>query len=156
MGQIYKYFFILALLFSAPVLLLAYQGKAVNPGLKVFIAKRCYTCHTIKAIAKDVEREKIAFAKEKGVDIVSDNKERIGVDLSDVGTRRDVASFTKFLKNPKIAFKPTPQCKRKAKKKYRKRFRGTPEDFKALVTFLSGLKYESHRKKDFVSCLKGR
>lgn len=156
MRQIYKPFFILAFLiiFAGSADTRADEVKEL--GRKIFIEKRCYTCHTINAESKEIKKEKEEFAKEKGIETSSDDEkeDRIGVDLSDVGKRRDKDSFTKFLKDPKPFFKDSAPCKRNAKKKYRKRFKGTPEDFEALVAYLSTLKYDSQKEKDFVSCLK--
>lgn len=163
MGQILKkktifyifFVFLLTSLFISGFLASGQDSETAEKGRKVFIEKRCYTCHTINAEAEAIQKEKEAFAKEKGVEITSkEGEERIGVDLSDIGKKRDQESLTSLLKNPKDFFKDTPDCKRNAKKKYRKRFKGTDEDLDILVTYLSGLKYDSYREKDFVSCLK--
>jgi cbb3-type cytochrome oxidase cytochrome c subunit len=79
--------------------------------------------------------------------------EGIAPDLSDIGKKRNAESIESFLKDPKKSFKDTPECQSNAKKKYRKRFKGTPDDFEALIAYLSSLKYDSYNK-DFVSCLK--
>jgi len=135
----------------------AQDAEVKQNGRKIFIEKRCYTCHTINAEAEAIQKEKEAFAKSKGVEIKSDNEEKeegIAPDLSDVGNRVDAEFIEAFLQDPKKYFKDTPICQSNAKKKYRKRFRGTPKEFEALVAYISSLKYESHRKKDFESCLK--
>jgi hypothetical protein len=58
------------------------------------------------------------------------------------------------LKNPKPRFKDDADCQKEAKKKDRKKFKGTPEEFTALMTFLSSLKQEAKQAPGFTSCLK--
>ena len=135
----------------------AQDSTVKQKGIKLFIEHRCYTCHTINAEAEAIQKEKEAFAKSKGVDLKSDTSEKdegIAPDLSDVGNRVDAEFIKAFLQNPKKYFKDTPICQSNAKKKYRKRFRGTPDELDTLVAYLSSLKYKSYRKKDFESCLK--
>ena len=134
----------------------AQDNEASENGRKMFIEKRCYTCHTINADADAIQKEKEAFAKSKGVELKSDEEDDEGIapDLSDIGAKRDTESITAFVKNPKKYFKDTPVCKSNAKKKYRKRFKGSPEELDVLVIYLSSLNYDSYTKEDFVSCLK--
>jgi cytochrome c2 len=134
----------------------AQDNEALENGRKMFIEKRCYTCHTINAEADAIQKEKEAFAKSKGVELKSDEEDDEGIapDLSDIGTKRDAESITAFVENPKKYFKDTPVCKSNAKKKYRKRFKGSPEELDVLVIYLSSLNYDSYTKEDFVSCLK--
>ncbi|MFA9407994.1 MAG: c-type cytochrome [Candidatus Dadabacteria bacterium] len=134
----------------------AQDNEVAENGRKMFIEKRCYTCHTIKAESDAIQKEKVAFAKSKGVELKSDDDDDEGIapDLSDIGTKRDAESITAFLKNPKKSFKDTPVCKSNAKKKYRKRFKGSPEELDVLVIYLSSLNYDSYTEEDFVSCLK--
>lgn len=134
----------------------AQDNEASENGRKMFIEKRCYTCHTINAEADAIQQEKVAFAKSKGVELKSDDDDDEGIapDLSDIGTKRNAESITAFLKDPKKSFKDTPVCKSNAKKKYRKRFKGSPEELDVLVIYLSNLNYDSYREEDFVSCLK--
>ncbi len=132
------------------------QDEAVKDnGRKIFIEKRCYTCHTINAEADAIQKEKEAFAKSKGVELKAEEEEEEGIapDLSDIGNKVDVEFLQAFLKDPKKYFKDTPVCQSNAKKKYRKRFKGSDEEFEVIVTYLSTLKYESYNE-DFVSCLK--
>lgn len=156
MGQFTWFVFILTFLFISGFQASAQDSEAAEKGRKIFIENRCYTCHTINAEADAIQKEKEAFAKEKGVETKSyeQKEDRIGVDLSDIGKKRDSESLTSFLKNPKTFFKVTPDCKKTAKKKYRKRFKGTDEELEILVTYLLSLKYDSYRETDFVSCLK--
>ena len=135
---------------------LAQNNEAAANGRKMFIEKRCYTCHTINAEADAIQKEKEAFAKSKGVELKSKEKDDEGIapDLSNIGSKRDAESITTFLKNPKKYFKDTPVCKSNAKKKYRKRFKGSPEELEVLVIYLSNLNYDSYTQEDFVSCLK--
>ena len=134
------------------------EAAAADPGLKVFIAKRCYTCHTINARSAEVDKEKAAFIKEVGVEPEeegeADEKETRGGDLSDVGKKRDAAWLKEFTKSPKGHFKDDAACQREAKKKDRKKFKGTPEDLDALLAFLQGLKQEAKQAPGFSSCLK--
>lgn len=134
----------------------AQDNEAAANGRKMFIEKRCYTCHTINAESGAIQKEKVAFAKSKGVELKSDDDDDEGIapDLSDIGAKRDTESITAFLKNPKKSFKDTPVCKSNAKKKYRKRFKGSPEELDVLVIYLSSLNYDSYAEEDFVSCLK--
>jgi len=135
---------------------IAQNNEAAANGRKIFIEKRCYTCHTINAEADAIQKEKEAFAKSKGVELKSKEKDDEGIapDLSNIGSKRDAESITTFLKNPKKYFKDTPVCKSNAKKKYRKRFKGSPEELEVLVIYLSNLNYDSYTQEDFVSCLK--
>ena len=156
MSGTYRYGCALVLIFALPLWAHAQDGSVQQKGIKLFVEHRCYTCHTIKAEAEAIQKEKEAFAKSKGVELKSeDGKEEKGIapDLSDVGKRRDAESFKSFLKDPRKSFKDTPQCQSNAKKKYRKRFKGSEEEFEDLIAFLTTLKYESYNK-DFVSCLK--
>jgi len=134
----------------------AQDNEASENGRKMFIEKRCYTCHTINAESDAIQQEKVAFAKSKGVELKSDDDDDEGIapDLSDIGTKRDAESITAFIKDPKKSFKDTPVCKSNAKKKYRKRFKGSPEELDVLVIYLSSLNYDSYAEEDFVSCLK--
>ena len=167
MGQI------LCAVFYRPVLILGVfvfsatmgWGQEVNQvdaGRKIFIEKRCYTCHTVNAEANLIEKEKEEFAKAKGVEVIpkeedeeeGEEKEKAGGDLSDVGKVRDAEWIQKFVQNPKDYFKDDPECAKKAKKKYRKRFKGTDQELTSLVAYLSSLKYDGQQDKDFKSCLK--
>jgi len=156
MVRIYGCVYALVLIFAVSAWARAQDASVQQKGIEIFVEHRCYTCHTIKAEADAIQKAKEAFAKSKGVELKpEEEKEEKGIapDLSDVGKRRDVESFRAFLKDPKSYFKDTPECQSNAKKKYRKRFKGSPEDFEALIAFLSSLKYDSYNK-DFVSCLK--
>jgi cytochrome c len=139
--------------------LLGFSGSiasaADDPGVKVFVAKRCYTCHTVSA-RPEVEKQKAAFIKESGADASEEgeDKDTKGGDLSDVGKKHDTAWFDEFLKNPKPHFKDEADCQREAKQKDRKKFKGSPEDFTALTTFLASLKSEAKQAPGFTSCLK--
>jgi len=136
---------------------LAGAASAADEGLGVFIEKRCYTCHTVNARAAEVDKQKAAFLKESGAEAGEDeeeDKESKGGDLSDVGKKRDKAWLDSFLKSPKGQFKDDAECQREAKKKDRKKFKGTPEDFDKLAAFLLGLKQEAKQAPGFTSCLK--
>jgi cbb3-type cytochrome oxidase cytochrome c subunit len=138
--------------------LLGRDASAADAGLKVFIEKRCYTCHTISARSAEVEKEKAAFVKEAGVEAEEegegDDKETRGGDLSDVGKKRDAAWLQEFMKSPKGHFKDDAACQREAKKKDRKKFKGTPEELNALMALLQSLKQEAKQAPGFTSCLK--
>lgn len=130
---------------------------ADDAGVKVFIEKRCYTCHTVSARAAEVEKQKAAFIKQMGAEPDEEgagDKETRGGDLSDVGKKRDAAWLQEFLKNPKPRFKDDADCQKEAKKKDRKKFKGTPEEFSALTSFLGSLKAEAKQAAGFTSCLK--
>lgn len=138
--------------------LLSHEVRAADdPGLKVYIEKRCYTCHTVSARAADVEKQKAAFINQMGAEPEEeggDEKGSRGGDLSDAGKKRDAAWTRDFLKSPKAHFKDDANCQREAKKKDLKRFKGTPEELTALMTFLSSLKQEAKQAPGFTSCLK--
>jgi cytochrome c2 len=131
-------------------------GAADDPGIKVFIEKRCYTCHTVGARAADVDKQKAAYLKAAGAEPAEEegDKDSKGGDLSDVGKKHDAAWLQEFLKAPKPHFKDDADCQREAKQKDRKKFKGTPEEMTALTTFLVGLKSEAKQAPGFTSCLK--
>ena len=138
----------------------AQDNEAAENGRKMFIEKRCYTCHTINAEGDAIQKEKEAFAKSKGVDLKSDEEDdgdekhkSKGGDLSDVGNERDQKWLTDFVKAPKKFFKSDAKCKKLAKKKYRKRFKGSDEDYEVLITYLTTLKYGDMQEEDIESCL---
>ena len=129
-------------------------AAADDPGVKVFVEKRCYTCHTVSANPA-VDKAKAAFLKESGAEPDEDSGgDTKGGDLSDVGKKRDAAWFDEFLKNPKPHFKDDAECQKEAKQKDRKKFKGTPEEFTALTKFLGTLKSDAKQAPDFKSCLK--
>jgi hypothetical protein len=130
-------------------------AAADDPGVKVFIEKRCYTCHTVSA-RPEVEKAKAAFIKESGAEPEEEGGDTgtKGGDLSDVGKKRDAAWLDEFLKSPKPHFKDDADCQKEAKQKDRKKFKGTPEDFGALTKFLGTLKSEAKQAPGFKSCLK--
>lgn len=157
MVQIHGYVYVLALLLVIPASAYAQEGSVQEKGIAVFVEKRCYTCHTVKAEAAQVEAAKAAFAKSKGVDLKEseeDKDESKGGDLSNVGADRDAKWLTEFLKNPKDYFKDTPDCKKLAKKKDRKKFKGTDAEFQDLLAWLEMLKYGNMQEAGFESCLK--
>jgi cbb3-type cytochrome oxidase cytochrome c subunit len=132
-------------------------GAADDPGIKVFVEKRCYSCHTVSARAADVDKQKAAFLKASGADAGDagdEDKDTKGGDLSDVGKKRDAAWLDEFLKSPKPHFKDDAECQREAKQKDRKKFKGSPEEFSALTAFLGSLKSEAKQAPGFTSCLK--
>ncbi len=158
MGQIFRYIFILTFLVIYSGLSFAEDTKINEQGRKIFIESRCYTCHTIKSEATQIEKEKEAFAKSKGVELKDEDSkegddEKKGGDLSDVGNERDSEWLTKFVTKPKEYFKDEADCKKIAKKKYRKRFKGSEEGLITLVTYLLSLKYEKQGEVS-ESCLK--
>ncbi len=131
-------------------------SAADDPGIKVFIEKRCYTCHTVSSRAADVDKQKDAYLKAAGAEPAEEEgeKDSKGGDLSDVGKKHDAAWLQDFLKNPKAQFKDDADCQRQAKQKDRKKFKGTPEDLATLTTFLTSLKGEAKQAPGFTSCLK--
>ena len=158
MGQIFRYIFILTFLVIYSGLSFAEDTKINDQGRKTFIESRCYTCHTIKAEAAQIEKEKEAFAKAKGVELKDEDSkegddEKKGGDLSDVGKNRDSKWLTEFVQKPKDYFKDESDCRKIAKKKYRKRFKGSEEELYTLVTYLTSLKYEKQGEVS-ESCLK--
>jgi cytochrome c2 len=44
----------------------AQDNEVAENGRKMFIEKRCYTCHTINAESDAIQKEKVAFAKSNG------------------------------------------------------------------------------------------
>ncbi len=166
MGQVlctilYRPVLILSVFVISASLSWAQDKSQVDAGRKIFIEKRCYTCHTVNAEAKLIEKEKEEFAKAKGVEVKpkeededGEEDQKTGGDLSGVGKMRNAEWIQKFVQNPKDYFQDSPECAKKAKKKYRKRFKGTEQELTSLVTYLSSLKYEEQQDKDFKSCLK--
>jgi len=157
MVQVHGYVYVLALLLMIPAAAYAQDGSVQEKGIAVFVEKRCYTCHTVKAEAAQVEAAKAAFAKSKGVELKEseeDKDESKGGDLSNVGADRDAKWLTGFLKDPKDYFKDTPDCKKLAKKKDRKKFKGTDAEFQDLLAWLETLKYGNMQEAGFESCLK--
>lgn len=154
MGQLSRYFFTIA-----TFLLLASQGLAqdINNGRTVFVENRCYKCHTVQSEASQIEKEIAKFAESMGVEAKAnddDEEDKTGGDLSHVGKIRDKAFLKKFVQDPRDHFKDSFDCQRTAKKKYRKRFKGSDAELKSLVAYLSSLKYENQNPADFESCLK--
>ena len=157
--NIANFFLLAALLLFLESGTFAQESKQVEMGRKLFIEKRCYTCHTVKAEEQLNEKEKEAFAKSKGLDLEAeedkkDKKDKKkGGDLSHVGKEREAKWIRKFIPKPRGYFKDTPDCKRLGKKKHRKRFKGTDSELEALVAYISGLKYDQKEKRP-ESCLK--
>lgn len=152
MGQIYRYVYILV--FVVSTFIIANTHSSASDGPAVFVEGRCYTCHTIKAQSAEIEAAKVAFAESKGVELKEDEKEEAkGGDLSNVGNLRDKKWITDFLKDPKPFFKDSAACKKEAKKKYRKRFKGSDENFEVLVTYIASLKYGDMQEEGFESCI---
>jgi hypothetical protein len=165
MGSLFKVFFLFISLVFMKEAVLAQGKETANEGRKIFIEKRCYTCHTIKTEADLIEKEKEAFAKSKGVELKDDDQDegneegkdeddsKKGGDLSHVGKEREAKWIRDFVQQPKDYFKDTSDCKRLGKKKERKRFKGTDKELELLVGYLSGLKYAQQGEKK-KSCLK--
>jgi cbb3-type cytochrome oxidase cytochrome c subunit len=152
MEQIYRYVYVLVLLVTS--LTIADNLSLAADGPTVFVEGRCYTCHTIKAQSEEIEAAKVAFAESKGVELKeSDKEDSKGGDLSNVGSLRDKQWIADFLKDPKPFFKDSAACKKEAKKKYRKRFKGSDEEFEVLVTYIASLKYGDMQEEGFESCL---
>lgn len=153
MVQIHRYVYVL--IFLAAFTAGAYAQDSSADGPTIFVESRCYTCHTIKAQSEQIEAAKVAFAESKGVELKEkDEKEEAkGGDLSNVGDLRSKEWLSKFLKDPKPYFKDSRECQKEAKKKYRKRFKGSDEQFEVLVTYISSLKYGDMQEEGFESCL---
>jgi len=157
MVQIHGYVYVLAFLLLLPAIGFAQDPSVEQKGIAVFVEKRCYTCHTVKAEAAQVEAAKAAFAKSKGVELKEseeDKEESKGGDLSNIGADKDAKWLTDFLKNPKDYFKDTPECKKLAKKKDRKKFKGTDAEFQDLLAWLETLKFGDQQEPGFEQCLK--
>lgn len=156
MGKVASASLLLTTLLLSGIAVWGQDAGTAEKGREVFVEKRCYTCHTINAEAEAIEKEKMEFAKEKGVEVKEgdEEEEKRGGDLSHVGKVRDVNWIKELVQDPKDQFKDTSECSREAKKKYRKRFKGTDEELETLVTYLSSLKYEEQQAKGFQSCLK--
>ena len=156
MVQVFKNVYILALMLIIPAAAFA-QDSVQQKGIEVFVEHRCYTCHTVKAESDKIEAAKIAFAKSKGIEVKEKeekNEEKIGGDLSNVGANRSTEWLSKFLKDPRDYFKDTPDCKKEARKKERKKFKGSDAEFKDLIAWIETLKYGNMQEPGFKSCLK--
>ena len=157
MVQVFKNVYVLALMLVIPAAAFAQDASVQQKGINLFVEKRCYTCHTVKAESAQIEAAKEAFAKTKGVELketAEEKEESKGGDLSNIGADRTQEWLTKFVKNPKEYFKDTPDCKKLAKKKERKKFKGTDAEFQDLLAWLSSLKYGNKQEAGFKSCLK--
>ncbi len=159
MGQVFKTLFILISMLFSVNLSWGQDSDTEEKGIKIFVEHRCYTCHTIKAQSQEIEKEKEEFAKAKGVEVKEDEEEdeeegKKGGDLSNVGAQRDSKWIKDFSKDPKAYFKDDTECQRLAKKKYRKRFKGSEADLDILVAYVSSLKYGEQQEAGFKSCLK--
>ena len=157
MVQIHKYVYVLAFLLMLTATGFTQESSVEQKGIAVFVEKRCYTCHTVKAEAAQIDAAKAAFAKSKGVEVKEDAEEKEeskGGDLSNVGADRDAKWLTDFIKNPKEFFKDTPDCKKLAKKKDRKKFKGTDAEFQDLLAWLETLKFGNQQEPGFEQCLK--
>ncbi len=157
MVQIFRNVYVLALMLIIPAAAFAQDTSVQQKGIEIFVEHRCYTCHTVKAEAAQIDAAKVAFAKTKGVEskeTAEEKEEPKGGDLSNIGTDRTQEWLTKFLKDPKDYFKDTPDCKKLAKKKERKKFKGTDAEFQDLLAWLSSLKYGDKQEAGFKSCLK--
>jgi cbb3-type cytochrome oxidase cytochrome c subunit len=157
MVQIFRNVYVLALLLLIPTAAFAQDSSVQQKGIEVFVEKRCYTCHTVKAESAQIDAAKAAFAKSKGVEVKENGEEKeetIGGDLSNVGATRDTKWLSEFLKDPKDYFKDTPECKKLAKKKERKKFKGTDAEFQDLLAWLGTLKYGDMQEAGFKDCLK--
>ena len=157
MKDVFLYALLLSIIFIYPIMGHSEDASEKESGRKIFVESRCYTCHTINSESKEIEAVKEEFAKAKGVELKEDNEEgdeeKKGGDLSDVGNERDVKWLTAFVQDPKDYFKDDADCKKIAKKKYRKRFKGSEAELQTLVNYLASLKYGN--KKDVSdSCLK--
>jgi len=154
MGQVLAGAFVLI---TAVVTLAGGNAAAADKGLDTFVEKRCYTCHTIAARDADVDKAKAAYMKAQGVESGGEGeeeKDKRGGDLSDVGKKRTAEWLKTFLKNPKPEFKDDADCQDAARKKDRKKFKGTDQEFDGLVAFLMTLKQEAKQPAGFKSCLK--
>ncbi|MFI5323656.1 MAG: hypothetical protein ACHQ6U_09035, partial [Thermodesulfobacteriota bacterium] len=90
MVQIFRNVYILVLLLLIPAAAFA-QDSVQQKGIAVFVEKRCYTCHTVKAESAQIDAAKAAFAKSKGVEVKENGEEKeetIGGDLSNIGADR--------------------------------------------------------------------
>ena len=91
MVQIHGYVYVLALLLMIPAAAYAQDGSVQQKGIAIFVEKRCYTCHTVKAESAQIEAAKEAFAKTKGVEskeTAEEKEEPKGGDLSNIGADR--------------------------------------------------------------------
>ncbi len=151
MGQIYRFIFLLS--FGG---LLSSNHSLAEDGRKIFVENRCYTCHTINAEAEQIQKEMEEFAKSKGVELKETDEDGDDEkhDLSNGGNERNSEWLTKFLKSPKEYFKDEADCKKLAKKKDRKKFKGSDEELQTLVNYLASLKYGEQSKEEPKSCLK--
>jgi len=154
MVQIYRNVYVLVLLLAVPGA--AFAQSVQEKGIAVFVEKRCYTCHTVKAEAAQIDAAKAAFAQSKGVELKESDgdKDAKGGDLSNIGASKDTAWLTTFLKDPEGYFLDTPECKKLAKQKDRKKFKGTDAELQDLTAWLVTLKYGDMQEPGFQNCLK--
>lgn len=118
---------LLAWLFAALFLVGVAPAIAAEAGPDVFKALECQKCHSIESAGiEKVEEEESAldmFAEEE--------EEEEAPDLSGVGTEHDAEWMMKWLRK---------EVRNDDGKKHKQKFKGTDEQMKAVVEYLSGLK----------------
>lgn len=98
---------------AAGLCMSAAQAAAEPDGKAVFLEKKCSTCHSVVSAGIKPSGSKIKL-----------------IDLSDVASKRTAAWLTAYLeKTEKLEGKAHPP-----------KFRGTPEELKAMVAWLMSLK----------------
>lgn len=116
------------LVWLAALLLLASSAPsgAAEADPDVFQKLECQKCHSIesKGIEK-VEEEKSAL------DMFAEEEEEEAPDLSAVGSEHDAEWLTKWLRK---------EVRNEDDEKHKQKFKGSDEELKAVVEFLSGLK----------------
>jgi len=104
-------------------------ARAEKSGKDLFVEKKCNKCHSIDA-EKIAKKEEPGEAEEEGEE-AGGKEEKKPPDLSGVGKKHDADWITGWLQK---------KIKTDKGKKHKGKFKGTDEELKTLVTWLSGLK----------------
>lgn len=104
-------------------------GAAEGAGQKLFVKHRCQSCHSLKALK--LEKAKAAAEDEEVAAAPADGaKKKEPPDLSGVGIERKAEWLEGWLLKKEMI----------DGKKHRKKFRGTPDEAKALAVWLATMK----------------
>lgn len=119
---------------------LAPEARAES-GKEIFLSKECNECHSIRVeqVAVLPPEEGKEEEEEEALDVgfgddVEEEDEVEPPDLSGVGKRHDSAWMTKFV---------TKKIETEEGKKHRKKFKGTDDELRALVSYLASLKTDA-------------
>ncbi|HEX7078352.1 MAG TPA: cytochrome c [Candidatus Eisenbacteria bacterium] len=113
------------------------EEAKVPKGQDVFLKYHCNSCHTVKA--EKIEKRKVEGEEEEGAAPATEAKtaKKEPPDLSDVGLKQKPEWMEGWIMRKEML----------DGKKHMKRYRGTPDELKDLVAWLSTLKTEDKAAK---------